>query len=174
MKSQGKSRLITDLLAVQHRLRKGAVAQISLVHQVTSESPDAADVTGKVSMRSGSPRVFCCLDFAGSCCYAETSLLICFCPSVCASESLNSVNKQIPNSHKILAFQSIPMLIYILLANICPFPSLCPQPLHCYQSFLVTFFPQALGSQTSTILSCSPHRISGYKGQTAVPIQISN
>lgn len=81
MQSQGKSWLITDLLAVQHRLRKGAVAQISLVHQATSESLDAADATGKVNMKSESPRV-CCLDFAGSCRYAETSLLICFCPSV--------------------------------------------------------------------------------------------
>lgn len=56
MESQEKSRLILALLAVQHRLRKGAAAQISWVHKVTSESPDAASATGKVSMRSGSPR----------------------------------------------------------------------------------------------------------------------
>lgn len=58
MKSQGKSELLADLLASQRGLRKGALAQISLVHQVTSKSPDAADATRKMNLRSGSPRVF--------------------------------------------------------------------------------------------------------------------
>lgn len=176
MKSQRKSKLIADLLASQHRLRKGAVAQISLVHQVTSRSPDAADATRKMNMRSRSPRVFCCFAFAESCCYGETPLLSWFCPSVCASEWLNLVNKQTTNTHKILAFQSIPMFIYTLLANICPFPSLYPQPLHCYQSFLVRLFPYTLGSQTNSVFCCSPPEYQDIKGkpQRWYKYQISN
>lgn len=50
------SKLIADLLASQSRRRKQAVAQISLMHQVTSKSPEAADATEQT--RSGSPRVF--------------------------------------------------------------------------------------------------------------------
>lgn len=76
MKSQGKRESIADLLALPRRLRKGAVAQISLVHQVTSKSPEAADATGKMNARPRSPRGFCCFAFAESCSYRETPLLI--------------------------------------------------------------------------------------------------
>lgn len=70
MKSQEKSELAADLLASQRRLRKGIslAAEISLVHQVMSKSPDAADALGRMNVRSGSPKAFCCFVFAESCC----------------------------------------------------------------------------------------------------------